>query len=201
MKKTWVIFPGHSDLIGGVYPTAPDKMYKHKNFTIYEGEYNRRVVKLLESLLHGSDVRYINIVDTPLDLPLSLRVRWANDLHLEYGNCVGLEIHGNAGKGTGFEVWTSPGITPADPISAILFEKLEKQFPDEVMRSDWTDGYPDKESKFYTLVNTIFPHVLSENGFMDRLKDARKMMTHAFQWKVAKAHYECIMEVEKSKTI
>ena len=69
------------------------------------------------------------------------------------------------------------------------------------MRSDYSDGDPDKEDKFYTLVNTIFPHILSENGFMDRLKDAKLMMSHDFQLKVAKAHYECIIEIEKSKTL
>ena len=201
MKKTWVLFPGHGGIIGGAYQTAPKKMYKHKTFTLYEGEYNRNVIRLLVDLLDGKSVRYADIVRTHIDLPLQLRVKWANDLHLEYRNCVGLEVHGNGGKGTGFEVWTSPGYTPADPIATVLFKRLEKEFPEQVMRSDYTDGDPDKEDKFYTLVNTLFPHILSENGFMDRLKDAKLMLTHAFQLRVAKAHYECIMEVEKSKTL
>ena len=203
MKKIWIPDFGHGGMINRVYQTAPRKMYEHPNFVIYEGVFNRSVGGYLISMMEKFGMKYVDISSGQLDLPLGLRSKYANLVSAVYGpgNCVGISVHGNAGKGTGFEVWTSPGYTKSDPMADVLALEIMKEFPDETFRSDRTDPEKDydKESPFHILTKTNCPWVLSENGFMDRLKDAKKMMTSEFQYKVAKAHFEWMRKIEESE--
>lgn len=80
-----------------------------------------------------------------------------------------LSIHANSASNPsahGFEVWTSPGWTPADPIATKIFVSVREAFPNLAGRVDSSDGDPDKESRFYVLVNTNMPAVLVETAFI-----------------------------------
>jgi len=82
-----------------------------------------------------------------------------------------VSIHSNAGGGSGFEVWTSPGQTLSDRYAEIWGQELKKSFPEFPFRVDKTDGDLDKESKFWVLVHTAMPAVLGELLFFDNPKD------------------------------
>ncbi len=80
-----------------------------------------------------------------------------------------LSIHCNAAENpaaSGMEVWTSPGETPADAAATAILEALLTEFPDRRARSDWEDGDPDKEARFYVLRRTRCPAVLVELEFV-----------------------------------
>jgi N-acetylmuramoyl-L-alanine amidase len=80
-----------------------------------------------------------------------------------------LSIHANSSANPaahGFEVWTSPGWTPADPIATVIFNTVREFFPNLAGRVDSGDGDPDKESRFYVLVHTKMPAVLIETAFI-----------------------------------
>ena len=55
----------------------------------------------------------------------------------------------------------------------------------------------DRWANFYVLRKTHMPAVLSENGFMTNLKDATSLMSDEMRQKIAEAHFELIMEIEK----
>lgn len=192
----YLIDAGHGGMVGGKYTTAPNKMYEHSMFTIYEGVYNRNVKKYLMEQLNEGGFKYVDVSSGNMDIPLDLRVDYANDIYAKYGDCLYISIHGNAGKGTGFEVWTSVGQTRSDKYADVLAEEIIREFPEAKFRTDKTDGDWDKESMFYVLKYTKMPAVLSENGFMDRLQDATLMRTPQFQRRVANAHYEFIKKAE-----
>ncbi len=85
-----------------------------------------------------------------------------------------LSFHCNAAVAElahGFEVWTTPGETPADPLATKIFEALLRVR--NTGRADWDDGDPDKEANFYVLRNTVAPAVLIEFGFISNDDEAR----------------------------
>jgi N-acetylmuramoyl-L-alanine amidase len=54
------------------------------------------------------------------------------------------------------------------------------------MRTDYSDGDADKESRFYVLRKTSMPAVLVEYGFFTNEKEAIKMMDPIYQEKLAR---------------
>ena len=190
--RTFVLDPGHGGAINGVYQTAPKKMYTYDDGEVaYEGLFNRVITQRVMDIADAHNIRYVNICATNLDLNLDLRVKFANLLHKEYGNCVYLSLHANAGKGTGFEVFTSPGETESDKLATMFISEIASDFPHERIRQDLSDGDPDKEANFYVLKHTDCPAVLLENMFFDNREDWEKMKNPLFQGKLA----ECIVRV------
>jgi N-acetylmuramoyl-L-alanine amidase len=89
-----------------------------------------------------------------------------------------ISLHANAAadpRATGFEVWTSPGVTPADYLATMIFYAVRKGFPGYPMRSDFSDGFPDKEGLLYILKRTAAPAVLVELGFVSNDAESRRL--------------------------
>lgn len=156
---------------------------------LFEWEFTRDMVRRIILKCYHAGIRSIKLVPESFDVPLSERCKRAN---LWYdrcgGNCVVVSIHANAGGGTGFEVFTSPGQTKADPIATKLIEQLQLDFPDIKMRKDMTDGDPDKEAGFYILNHTKAPAILAENLFMDNEADCQLLMSEDFRDKLADSY-------------
>ncbi len=173
-ELTFLIDKGHGGMLNGVYLTAPKKMYRHENGELaYEGVVNRQYGNRAIELLNAHNMRVIDITPTVLDVDLDARVDIINTYCREYGknNCLLLSLHMNAGKGEGFEIWTSPGATRSDKYADLFMEFYQEAFPRHKLRKDVTDGDVDKESPFYILVNSKCPAILPEWLFFDNPKD------------------------------
>ena len=194
MDKIIILDPGHGGIVNGVYVTAPKKMYVHENGpTIYEGVWNREIVKKLEYILHGRGIPCVNVAPTAEDTPLKDRVETANRYAKAFdNNALYISIHANAGGGKGFEVYTSPGQTKSDEIAERWVEEMALEFPDRVARGDNSDGDKDKEANFYVLKHTTCPAILTESFFMDNLEDAKEMLDYYGMEKVLQAHLRTI---------
>ena len=115
-----------------------------------------------------------------LDARCKIANDWAADAFIS--------VHCNAAdasSATGFEMWTSPGWTPADPIATSLWESFRERFPSMRARLDASDGDPDKESKFRVLVGTKMPAVLVELGFISNPEEEQRLLLPAFQIEAA----------------
>jgi N-acetylmuramoyl-L-alanine amidase len=169
---------------------------------LFEWEFNRDIVKRISRKLDALHIKNAVIVPEALDVSLKARIGRANRLAEDNPGSFFISIHGNAaGKpntGTGWEIWTSPGQTESDKIAAIVFDTAKKNLPDFKMRSDYADADPDKESKFYVLVKTICPAILTENLFYDNEKDCRFMMSDEGRAVIARLHVEAITQYLKS---
>jgi N-acetylmuramoyl-L-alanine amidase len=80
-----------------------------------------------------------------------------------------LSFHCNASDNPhahGFEVWTTPGQTKADALASAIFGAVLKACPTLSGRTDYDDGDPDREARFYVLRHTKAPAVLIEFGFI-----------------------------------
>ena len=208
MSYLWILDPGHGGIVNGKYTTAPSKMCKHGDDWFYEGVFNREIVNLIADMCLEKDISYIKTVYDGRDIPLKDRVSSANTFwdHWKNGNGfmpIFISVHSNAsvnGNATGWEVWTSKGETKSDRIASILFQKMKEQFPGMRMRSDFSDGDPDKESQFYVLSKTKCPAILTENFFFTTFSpDYMEILnTEDGKMKIAKAHINMILEVERN---
>ncbi len=165
---------------------------------LFEYEFNRDIVRRIAEKLEAENIPYRILVPEENDIGLSERARRANTIAKENGGkAYVLSIHANAGGGTDWEVWTSPGQTAADKIATVFFEEAGREFtPDGWrMRADYSDGDPDKEANFTILVKTTCPAILTENFFMDTEKDCRFIMSDAGRERIANMHVAAIKRV------
>jgi len=172
--------PGHGGLIDSKYVTAPNKMAKHPFGEFYEGLWNRVVVWAHAQKLFLSKHNYHIIVPEDKDVTVYERVRRAEAIARELKGkykCYYHSVHGNAfglADVNGVEVYTSPGWTKSDAIATLYYQQLFKL--GWKMRPDWSDGDPDKEERFYVLMNTTMPSILSETGFYTNPQEVQKMI-------------------------
>lgn len=138
------------------------------------------------------------IVPEDIDISLGERCRRVNAICNTIGvrNVILVSIHCNAAGADGewktaggWCAYTSPGQTKADALATSLYEAAAvelagyiQQFPvnkslgkydskQRPVRTDYTDGDPDYEARFYILVNTKCPAVLTESLFQDNRAD------------------------------
>ncbi|WKN33295.1 N-acetylmuramidase domain-containing protein [Porifericola rhodea] len=205
-----IIDAGHGGFKDDVYTTKGKQYHFSDGTTIYEGEVNRKIGKLLMGLLDEAKIPYHNLtVDTFEDVSLRKRVDDANALYTKDANHYFLSIHSNAasaeteGEGhnaRGFEVWTSVGETKSDLLASIAAKWYKQEFPDFKFRQDMSDGDEDKEKKaqsqsFYVLRKTRCPAFLVENLFYDNLHEARFLLSEHGQARIARCLFHIVKEI------
>lgn len=189
---------GHGGVIEGEYqtkgkrsPVWPDGRQ------LFEGEFNRAVVRRVIKMMKAAGYPYRNLVNTDEDMPLEDRTDKANDFYkTKSKECFLISVHANAGGGTGLEVFTSPGHTDADPQAEITIEELVKEFPELRLRADDEDGDHDKEARFWMVMQTDMPAFLIECAFMDTLDpDCELLMSEDGRDRFAKAIFSAIERI------
>ena len=189
MNKYIIIDAGH----GNNSPGKRSPIWKDGK-QLFEWEFNRDIATRIAHKLGAAGVRNRLLVTEKEDIQLSERCRRVNNICRMHGkdNCILISIHANAGGGTGFEVFTSPGNTKADEYATIMLDSLKYSFPKEKIRTDYSDGDADKEARFYMLQKSQCPAILTENLFMDNETDCRKLMDDDFREQIAEAHVRAI---------
>ena len=117
---------------------------------------------------------------------LSYRTALAND----WGADIFISLHCNSAanqSAEGYEVWTSPGNTLGDKLATRIYGQIAAEFPDRAGRTDYSDGDPDKESRFYVLVHTDAPACLVEMAFISNDAEAALLANAAWQDRYARA--------------
>ena len=117
---------------------------------------------------------------------LSYRTALAND----WGADIFISLHCNSAanqSAEGYEVWTSPGNTLGDKLATRIYGQIAAEFPDRAGRTDYSDGDPDKESRFYVLVHTDAPACLVEMAFISNDEEAGLLADAAWQDRYARA--------------
>lgn len=117
---------------------------------------------------------------------LNVRTSLSND----WGADLFVSIHCNSAvspNAAGYEVWTSPGDTEGDALATCIYAQIAIEFPDRTGRADYSDGDPDKESRFYVLVHTNAPACLVEMAFISNDEEAALLSDVAWQTRYARA--------------
>ena len=176
---------------------SPDKRLK-------EYAYSREIVSAVKAILQNMGYQvFVDIEDEDLKVTqqqeLSLRCKVVNELCKQY-DCIYVSIHVNAaasdGKwhnATGWEIYTSPGKTKADDLATCIFNAARYNLKDKKMRTDLSDGDPDKEANLYVLKHTNCPAVLTENFFMDTKSDVDYLLSDKGFHEITRLHVEGIL--------
>ena len=117
---------------------------------------------------------------------LDYRTALAND----WGADIFISLHCNSAinsSAKGYEVWTSPGDTLGDKLATCIYRQIAAEFPDRVGRVDYSDGDPDKESRFYVLMYTDAPACLVEMAFISNDEEAALLADTVWQDRYARA--------------
>ena len=183
---------GHGGLINGIYQTKGKRSPVWEDGSqLYEGEFNRAIVARIAEFLTSLSIPYVLIAPESQDIKLDARIVRAN----KYKDtpCFLVSVHANAGRGKGFEIYTSRGQTKSDEIADVFVEEFKKAFPGQKVRCDYSDGDIDKEADFVMLQKTAMPAVMTENFFMDNEKECRGiLLTRSGRDRIARFHVEAI---------
>lgn len=181
--------PGHGSNTPG--KRSPDG-------ALLEYAYTREIANLVYHGLHREGIDAEILVREEVDVPLAERIRRVNEACKEYGqsNVLLVSIHCNAAgdgsqwmKAVGWECYTSPGKTKADKLASCLYEEAGLYMPEvSKLRTDTTDSDPDKEARFYMLVHSKCPAVLTENLFMDNKNECKYLLSLKGKAVIANIH-------------
>ncbi len=206
-KFLWLLDNGHGGIIDGVYQTKGKRSPGFEDGTVlFEGEFNRSVVKRIAALCEENGVDFINLVDTEKDIPLSQRTREANEVHAIEGRCVYVSVHANA-----FQPGKDLEFNSANGIDSFYFEKdgrvsssgkkLAEIFQKHLKAKTGRRDRGIKGRNFHVLRKTNMPAVLTENGFMTNREEARLLLSNEYRNQVAEAHFGAILEIEDRGSI
>lgn len=186
--KTVILDNGHGKNTKG--KRSPVGMLS-KGTALFEFEFNRDIVSRVMNVLDAEEIDYVELVPEVEDISLVERVNRVNKLGK---NHFLVSVHANAGRGTGWEIFTSVGQTESDNIAQIFYEEAKEKWPNFRMRTDNSDGDADKEAHFYILRKTNCPAVLTENFFMDNEEDLAYLITDEGRQEIAEVHAESIIK-------
>lgn len=97
--------------------------------------------------------------------------------------------------GRGWEAYTCRGQTKSDELATCLYEAAEKCLPiGTKLRTDYTDGDPDKEAGFYILKHTKMPAVLTENLFQDNKDEVDFLLSEEGKQAITNLHVQGIIK-------
>lgn len=166
-----------------------------------EYKYAREIASAIVTELRTRGIDATGLVPEEEDIPLQERARRANEWCGRLGseNVILVSIHCNAaGNGEwmnarGWSAYTSKGTTKADTLATMLYEAAGKNFTNQKIRKDFSDGDPDWEESFYILKKTKCPAVLTENFFMDNKEDVSYMLSYEGRTQIVKTHVDGII--------
>lgn len=177
MSKVILIDSGHGFIIDGVYQTHGKRSPVWQDGTqLFEGEFNKQIKARLMEMLQRDGIPFVDINPESIDVPLSLRVKRAN----EYENSLYISLHANAGGGTGCEIFTSVNCSNASTAMAdYMAAGYKPHFPEERWRGI-------KKRDFYVVKNTNMPAILIESFFMDNEEECKRyLMTSSGRDRIA----------------
>lgn len=186
----------------------------------YAREIAARVVADLRARGYDADL----LVPELTDVSLAERARRVNEWCGKLGanNVIVVSIHCNAaGNGSwmaagGWCAYTSPGHTKADLLATALYDAAEVSLADykevfpvlktkgayganqKPIRTDYSDGDPDFEARFYILMKTKCPAVLTESLFQDNKADVAFLLSDEGKGAITQLHVEGIVKYLKS---
>lgn len=151
---------------------------------LFEWEYNRKLVDAIIIKLQENNIDTIKIVPEHTDITLSERARRVNDI-CKTQKCILISVHCNAGKGTGWEVFTTTKKNNSDKLADAFITTYKTSFPDKKCRGH-------KEKDYTILYQSNCPCVLTENFFMDNKIDCDFMLSQEGFNRIVELHVNAI---------
>lgn len=197
----WCLDNGH----GKLQPGKRSPLFDDGTTRFFEYEFNRDVVERIMKALDKNGVKYFDVVPDYLVVGSFLpeRVERANKKQSDLPK-IFVSVHANAGPAPTAESWVAATIRGAETWHAqnsAKGQKIAAVFQRHIVAKT---GLRDRGLKttaltpLYVLQKTIMPAILTENGFYNNKTEVADLMKSDFRQKVADAHVDAIMEIEKN---
>lgn len=170
---TVVLVAGHSGLIDGKYSTPGKRSPVWSDGTqLFEGEFNRQIKYRLMELLHANGYKYVDLIEGQYEYSNKFkdrmyRIEKARNYYKNNKNCYLLEIHANAGGGTGMEFYIASNASSKS-------KALSQAFKDNYDFNIPFRGIKVKD--FLTIKGYPMPCGLFEAPFMDTESDCKNYL-------------------------
>lgn len=166
-----IISNGHGGMIGGKYQTRGKRFTFKDGTVIYEGEFNRAIKNRVLELLTQKGIPFYDLVPEQKDISRKTRVARANHIYKrERKRAFLIEIHSNAGKGIGSEVFISRGASENSRALANWTKtRYKRHFSESVFRGI-------KRKNWDVVALTYCPAILLEMFFMDNEQECKKYL-------------------------
>lgn len=190
-----ILDAGHGSVINNEYfCRAGGRKIITDQYAYYEGESNRAIVNRIAEKLAIAQIPFYPLAWEYEDVTLSTRISRANKIYEQNRKTYLISFHSNAGGGTGFEIFTSPGQTRSDHIATFFGEAIRQDsfLSSFKLRTDYGDGDLDKEAKYSILTETNCPAILIENLFFDNPNDLRFLLDSNFRETLATFYFQQI---------
>ena len=172
---------------------------------IYEGEFNRDIVKRVVGRLRLIGHCAIDIVPEARNIKLRDRIVRANRHYTDPHLIMALSnpavrlisIHANADGRNG--EWTDAnGLVVFHHPGSVKGKALAQAAHDSIMKHTAIKSRGLKTARFAMLRRTKMPAILVEHGFMTNKGDAKKLASDKFRTQIADAYVEMILDIEKN---
>ena len=176
-----VIDSGHSG--------SPDPGAVNARTGLRESDVALAVSRLVEAELTQAG-HVVKLTRTDWEEPKTDDLEYRTSLANDWGAELFVSIHCNSAaspNAAGYEIWTSPGETQGDVLATCIYKQIAAEFPNRAGRADYSDGDPDKESRFYVLVHTDAPACLVEMAFISNDEEAAFLSDAVWQQRYARA--------------
>jgi N-acetylmuramoyl-L-alanine amidase len=191
---------GHGGVINNVYQTDPKLGKMSPDWDkgiLYEGLANRWIIAKVIQKMDYARLPYYHISPELEDTSLKQRADRADAIYKSNPNTYGISVHFNAGGGTGWEIYTTPGVNKSDIIGAEFVDVFKSNMPIRARLGGTGKLNEDKEANFYIIRETDCPFILIECAFMDNKSDYDLIWDHKFQDLLAENIFQGILKVNE----
>ncbi len=203
-RYLWCLDNGHGKLQAG----KRSPLFDDGKTRFFEYEFNRDIVERIMKVLDEKGVKYFDVVPDFLEVGsfLEERVDRANKKKSDLPK-IYVSVHANAGPAPSAESWVSSSIKGAETWFAqnsTKGKKIAAVFQKHIIAKTGMKNRNLKstaEKPLYVLQKTIMPAILTENGFYNNKEEVADLMKDSFRQKIADAHIDAILEIEKNGII
>lgn len=201
-RYLWCLDNGHGKLQAG--KRSPKFTLDNEEVQFFEYLFNRDIVKRIIKALDEKGVQYFDVVPDVEEVGsfLKERVDRANNKKSDLPKLF-VSVHSNAGPPNDAG-WTSATIKGAETWhhhKSTKGKKMAEVFQQHIISKTSFQNRGLKSTKdrqLYVLVKTAMPAILTENGFFNNEEEVKALMSDSMRQKVADAHAEAILEIEKN---
>jgi len=195
----WLFDNGHGGMVGARYLTkgkrSPEVV---PGLGVYEGEFNRDIVKRVCGELNRLGIPHVDLVPGPANMKLRNRIQRANGW--DGFKCRLISIHANADGRDG--KWTDAnGLVVFHYPGSVKGKALALSAHNSIVRHTGIKTRGLKTARFAMLRKTKMPSILVEHGFMTHKGDARRLASDKFRTQIADAYVSMILETEEKSMV
>ncbi len=201
-RYLWCLDNGHGKKTSG--KRSPEFEFNGEKVRLLEYEFNRDIVRRMIERLDKEGVQYFNVVpEVDIDDFLQGRVDRANNKKSDLPKLY-VSIHSNASTAKNINTWgadSAKGIETWHHAKSSKGRKMAGIFQKHLIaKTGFVNRHlkTTEQTNLFVLRETHMPAILTENGFYNNRAEAVELMKPEVRQKIADAHVEAILEIEKN---